>query len=51
LPQIPLDENFLAALPNLPNCSGVAVGIDRLIMLALKTNSIQDVMSFSIENS
>jgi elongation factor P--(R)-beta-lysine ligase len=47
LPQIPLDENLLSSLPNLPNCSGVAVGLDRLIMLAANANSLQEILCFS----
>lgn len=42
-----IDENFLAALDaGLPNCSGVALGVDRLIMIALNAKSINEVMSF-----
>jgi elongation factor P--(R)-beta-lysine ligase len=33
LPQIPLDEVFLAALDAVPDCSGVALGWDRLLAL------------------
>lgn len=51
LPLIPLDENFLAALKHLPPCAGVAVGIDRLIMLAAKTNSLADVIPFPIDRA
>ncbi|MCD6055280.1 MAG: lysyl-tRNA synthetase [Gammaproteobacteria bacterium] len=47
---IPLDENLLAALRSgFPDCSGVALGIDRLIMLALKKTSISEVMAFSMQ--
>ena len=49
LPKIPLDENLLAALAHgLPDCSGVALGIDRLIMLASNMNSIVDVIAFDL---
>lgn len=48
LQTVPLDERFLAALAyGLPNCAGVALGIDRLVMLALQQNSLMDVLSFS----
>jgi lysyl-tRNA synthetase class 2 len=42
-----IDEFFLAALAHgLPDCSGVALGIDRLIMLATQSKQIADVLSF-----
>jgi len=44
-PKIPIDENFLASLEHgLPACAGVALGIDRLIMLALDANHIDQVI-------
>ncbi len=46
LPLIPLDENFLQTLDDLPDCAGVALGIDRLIMLALNLNHISNVLAF-----
>lgn len=50
LPLESIDPNLLAALPMMPNCSGVALGLDRLIMIALKASSIKEVMSFNMEN-
>jgi lysyl-tRNA synthetase class 2 len=48
----PVDKRFICALESgLPDCSGVALGIDRLLMLALDENSIKSVMSFSTENA
>lgn len=48
----PIDKNFIAALNHgLPQCSGVALGIDRLIMLALETEYIEQVISFVIEDA
>ncbi|NQY41911.1 MAG: EF-P lysine aminoacylase GenX [Legionellales bacterium] len=47
LEQIELDDKFIKSLEYLPNCSGVALGIDRLIKCCLNKPSIQDVMSFS----
>jgi elongation factor P--(R)-beta-lysine ligase len=47
LPPMSIDKRFLAALQHgLPDCAGVALGIDRLIMLALNCESISDVLSF-----
>ncbi len=44
-PQVPMDKDFLAALEKgLPECSGVALGIDRLLMLKMGLNDIADVM-------
>ncbi len=52
LPVKPIDQNFISALSNgIPQCSGVALGIDRLIMLALKAENITQVMSFSVERA
>jgi elongation factor P--(R)-beta-lysine ligase len=51
LPQIPLDNNFLTAVDHLPNCAGVALGIDRLLMIIAKTKNIADVITFPINNS
>lgn len=52
LPLIPVDERFLAALQHgLPECSGVALGIDRLIMLALGRQSVAEVISFGFERA
>ena len=42
-----LDENFLGALESgMPACSGVALGLDRLFMLALNKAEIKDVILF-----
>lgn len=40
----PLDEDFLAALGHMPSASGVALGFDRLVMLATGARRIQDVL-------
>ncbi len=43
----PIDHNLIAALEaGLPACAGVALGIDRLIMLALNCDHIDDVTAF-----
>jgi len=40
----PLDEDFLAALPHMPVASGVALGLDRLVMLATGAERVDDVI-------
>ncbi|MGZ5921615.1 MAG: amino acid--tRNA ligase-related protein, partial [Rhizomicrobium sp.] len=40
----PLDEDFLAALAKMPPASGVALGFDRLVMLAAGAPRIDDVL-------
>ena len=49
LPDIALDEYLLAALSHgLPNCSGVALGIDRLCMLAIGCKTLANTLAFDI---
>ncbi|MFS2224296.1 elongation factor P--(R)-beta-lysine ligase [Pantoea sp. B65] len=50
LPQQPIDTNLLDALEHgMPDCSGVALGVDRLVMLALKAESLSDVLAFAVD--
>jgi lysyl-tRNA synthetase class 2 len=48
----PLDENLLAALAaGLPDCTGVALGLDRLLMLALGLGSIAETLAFPFDRA
>ena len=47
LPEQPIDEHLLAAMAHgLPDCSGVALGIDRLLMLLAGVDDIRRVLPF-----
>lgn len=48
---MPIDEKFLSALnQGLPDCAGVAMGIDRLCMLVTGCTTVSDVISFAEMN-
>ncbi len=49
LPTVKKDTYLLAALAHgLPDCSGVALGLDRLLMLLTESDSIADVLAFPV---
>ncbi len=51
-PAVPMDEALIAALGHgLPDCAGVALGIDRLLMLALKAQGINEVIAFPVDRA
>ncbi|MDO9794919.1 amino acid--tRNA ligase-related protein, partial [Glaesserella parasuis] len=35
----------------MPNCSGVALGVDRLMMIAMNADNIDQVMAFGVERA
>lgn len=52
LPAPAMDARFLAALEQgLPPCSGVAVGFDRVVMLAAGTREIRDIIAFPYDRA
>jgi lysyl-tRNA synthetase class 2 len=52
LPTFALDPHLLAALDaGLPDCAGVALGFDRVLMLAMNASSIDEVLAFPTERA
>lgn len=50
--ELPIDKYFLNALrKGIPDCCGVAVGFDRLMMLAFGAKEICDVIPFNFEEA
>jgi len=50
--QPPRDDNLLQALATgFPDCAGVAIGVDRLLMAMLKTTRIADVLAFDFNRA
>src|SRR6185369_2731657 len=48
LQELPIDENLLAALESgMPDCAGVALGIERLLMVMTGSDDIRDVLAFA----
>jgi lysyl-tRNA synthetase class 2 len=46
LREVPLDGRLLAVLDDLPDCAGVALGVERLLMCLAGTDAIADVLAF-----
>ena len=46
LREIPIDERLLGALGAMPDCAGVALGVERLLMCLGGTDAIADVLAF-----
>ena len=42
-----MPEKFLQALVDLPDCAGIALGLDRLLMLLVGARTIADILPFS----
>jgi len=48
-PPCPLPEKFLAELASMPQSAGIALGVDRLVMLLTDSGRIDDVVAFTPE--
>ena len=46
LAEVPVDARLLAVLDRMPDCAGVALGIERLLMCLAGTDAIADVLAF-----
>jgi len=46
---IDMPDKFLKDLETMPDCAGIALGIDRLVMILSNTASIDDVIAFTPE--
>jgi len=44
--EIPIDENLLAVLDAMPDCAGVALGVERLLMCLAGADAIAEVVAF-----
>jgi len=52
LAKLPMDEALLNALTfGIPNCAGVALGIDRLLMIISSTKQIEETLCFAIDRA
>jgi lysyl-tRNA synthetase class 2 len=49
--QPPIDERLIAALPGLPDCAGVALGVDRLLLAMLGSDRLADVLAFPFDRA
>jgi len=45
--ELPVDERLLAVLDAMPDCAGVALGVERLLMCLAGTDAIADVLAFA----
>ncbi|MDO8568444.1 MAG: amino acid--tRNA ligase-related protein, partial [Dehalococcoidales bacterium] len=46
-----MPDKFIEAVAHLPACGGIALGMDRLVMLLCDAGSIDEVMSFTADTA
>ena len=46
-----MPARLLRAVANLPECAGIALGMDRLVMLFCNAASIDEVMPFTVDEA
>ncbi len=46
-----MPRQFLEAVAHLPECGGIAMGIDRLVMLLCDADSIDEVIAFTVDTA
>jgi lysyl-tRNA synthetase class 2 len=49
--QMSMPQSFLEAVAHLPECGGIALGLDRLVMLFCNASSIDDVIAFTVDTA
>ncbi len=50
-PTVPVDQRLIAALDNgFPESAGVAIGVDRIVLLACKATSLSEIMCFTLSD-
>jgi lysyl-tRNA synthetase class 2 len=50
-PELPIDERLLEVLDQLPDCAGVALGVDRLLAYMRLTEDIREVLAFAFDEA
>ena len=51
LPVMPIDNALLQAVEQMPACSGIALGVDRLLMVLTNSNHIDEVIAFGSDRA
>ena len=49
--KVTMPHQFIKALAHLPECGGIALGMDRLVMLFCNTDSIDEVVPFTVDTA